>query len=471
MSDWPIYYKDLIRLGNPAASVGIVCLWTISDLIIHDLDPESYASAGQLYTKNGINYLVRNLLANKKIRYLIVCGQDRAGSGQELLRLWQNSQADFLHAEIDQDAIRRLIANVQLIDMIGQEDGSAIQKRIAELDQARPAYGEAETFPEPAEKNNSDLECAWPTDTSVFKVTGPTIADTWLQALKTILKFGDTKLTDAMTMKEVHNLVAIVTDEDPDNFYLPDWLGFDQKKIDDYTPQILSGEKNPGLHYTYGHRLQQHFPVNQIQKIIAKLKLDPNAREAIGVLFDPAVDHDAEHRPCIVLIQTLFNRGRLNFTAYVRSHDIFGGWHLNAFGLRRLQKQICDQAGLPLGVLTMISASAHIYDFNWTEAKELVAKHNNTALQLDPRGYFKIDIDKNKKEITVRHFSYQGEHLQTFAETGTEKIAFHLATRINDSLSISLTAHALDLGIELNKAETALRLGLDYVQDGELKFT
>ncbi|MFA6170836.1 MAG: thymidylate synthase [Patescibacteria group bacterium] len=460
------YYKDLLKAGDLKSPVVIISLWTICDEIVKDVDPSLFKIAGQLYTKNGLNYLVRNLLADKEIRYLVVCGQDRSGSGAELLNLWQTGKSQFLHKEITPSSIENLIKNVKLINLIGVEDGAVIEAEIRKLDLALGSYGEAEFFPEPANPALSELECSFPSDISGFKVRGATIAEAWLKTLKHILRFGDIKETDGMKMKEIVNLVAVIENEDPDNFNLPDWFNIDKKRIDEYVPQVLSGDKIPGLHYTYGNRLQGHFKVNQIERIIRRLKEDINAREAIGVLFDPNIDFEAEHRPCIVLVQALRNHFCLSFTAYVRSHDVFGGWPLNAFGLRKLQKQIADAAGVPMGPLTLISASAHIYDFNWNEALKMVNENLRNDFEIDPRGYFKIDIDKEKKEIITEHFTPEGLKLQKFTQTiDAPDAAKILARKIEETLSLSLISHASYLGIELMKAEAALRLGVPYIQD------
>jgi len=470
MNNWPLYYKDLLKLGNSDSQVGIVTLWTICDEIVKNIDKNLYCAAGQLYTKTGINFLVRNLLANKNIRYLIISGQDRAGSGAELVKIWASGESDCLEKEIGRNSVRKMIENVRLIDMRGEQDGKKIEEEIKKINQDIGGYGKPEIFPEHKSKGLNELECHFPTDPAVFKVKGKTVADTWLKLLKTILKFGDVKKTDSMKMKEIYDMVTIVTDEDPDSFYVPEWLGFGSDKIESYLPQILGKDKITGLHYTYGYRLGNYFDIDQIEKIIDRLKNDPNAREALGVLFDPRVDIEAEHRPCIVLVQALRNQDKLHFNVYIRSNDMFGGWPLNAFGLRKLQQRISQESGILMGVLTIISCSAHIYDFNWDEARKIVEKYGKDEFEEDPRGYFKIDIDKERKAILAKHFGPEGQLLKEFEQNMlVKKPAWELSKKINEELSVSLISHAFDLGGELNKAEVALNLGIDYVQDRPLE--
>ncbi len=470
ISDWPIYYKDLLKIGNPDGKVGIATLWTICDKIVRDIDKNLYSIAGQLYTKNGINYLVRNLLANKKIRYVIICGQDRSGSAKELLKLWKTGRSEHLHKEIGTSSLKKLIENVKVIDLVGEESGKKIEKEIKKLDLSLESYGDSELFAEPKEKELNELECSFPAEDSIFRVEGKTVAEAWLKILKTALRFGDVKQTDAMKIKEVLNIAAVVTEENPSDFFVPVYLGFGKERIEQYLPQIVSGEKNSGLHYTYGNRLQSHFKVNQVDKIIEKLKNDPNAREAVGIFFDPNCDHDAEHRPCLTMLQTLKNKGKLHLNAYVRSHDLFGGWHLNAFGLRKLQQVVCEKSGLEMGVMTIISASAHVYDFNWQESLDIVKKNLKGGFVSDPRGYFKIDINKEKKEIVAEHFGPCGQSLKKYSVDGMlDKAALKLARQIDVDLAVSLISHGMDIGIELAKAEIAIKTDSDYVQDKPFK--
>ena len=468
---WPKYYKELLKIGNPKSQVGITTCWTICDEIIKDIPSDLYCVAGQLYTKSGINFMVRNLLLNKNIRYLVLCGQNRGGSAEEVLKLWETGKSEQIHKEIVEGSIQELIKNVTIINLVGEENAQKIKEVISNLDQKLSPYGEPEDFLEPEEKEAGSLLCHFPTDASVFKVRGNSVAETWLKILKNILKFGDVKETDSMKIKEVLNMAAVIESENPEDFFVPEYLGFNKQKIADYLPQILQKEKIEGLHYTYGNRLSGHFGIDQVEKMIEKLQKDENAREAVGVLFDPKVDIEAEHRPCITLIQALKNQGKLNLNVYVRSHDMFGGWPLNAFGMRKLQQRIAQETNIPLGSLTFISASAHIYDFNWEEAKKIVENHLLSPFEQDPRGFFKIDIDKKGKTIKASHFSPEGLLLQTFSQSiETPKAALALAQQIEKELGVSLTSHAMDLGIELQKAESALRLGVDYVQDKPFLF-
>ena len=87
---WPNYKSEILLKGNPESQVGIITLFTQKETVQEYLSPTEYALIGQLYNPSqGISILLRNCLANKKIRYLIVCGQDLSGSGEALIKLKQ----------------------------------------------------------------------------------------------------------------------------------------------------------------------------------------------------------------------------------------------------------------------------------------------------------------------------------------------------------------------------------------------
>tara|TARA_B100000579_G_C22358073_1_gene632549 strand:+ start:157 stop:552 length:396 start_codon:yes stop_codon:yes gene_type:complete len=91
---------------------------------------------------------------------------------------------------------------------------------------------------------------------------------------------------------------------------------------------------------------------------------------------------------------------------------------------------------------------------------------------MDPKGYFLIKIDKEKKIMRVGYciFSKLGNdpiHDMVSEVTGTTAIEI-VNTLINQKYLSSLQ-HASDMGIELCKAELALKYDLEYIQDKDLE--
>ncbi len=99
--------------------------------------------------------------------------------------------------------------------------------------------------------------------------------------------------------------------------------------------------------------------------------------------------------------------------------------------------------------------------------EKIIAHHDNIKeWKQDRKGYFLIKIDKNRKTIKVGFCKNSHILVKEIEGKNAEEICY---TLVREKLVGSLQ-HASYLGRELMKAETALKLGLDYVQDSPLDF-
>ena len=105
--------------------------------------------------------------------------------------------------------------------------------------------------------------------------------------------------------------------------------------------------------------------------------------------------------------------------------------------------------------------------------KSITAKyHKIRDWVMDPKGYFLISIDRESNIIRVGYcvFSKLGNslvHDMTIEIKGKTAIEI-VNTLIKENL-ISSIQHAADMGIELCKAELALKYNLEYIQDKNLE--
>ena len=101
------------------------------------------------------------------------------------------------------------------------------------------------------------------------------------------------------------------------------------------------------------------------------------------------------------------------------------------------------------------------------EYREVRAEYDDSKeFQLDPKGYFLIRVDRDKKLIEV---GFCGAKNKVEVKiTGKKPIEIY-QTIINKEKLITRPDHAAYLGRELQKAYIALQKGIDYVQDDELR--
>ena len=91
--------------------------------------------------------------------------------------------------------------------------------------------------------------------------------------------------------------------------------------------------------------------------------------------------------------------------------------------------------------------------------------------KMDPKGYFLIAVDKNKKIIRVGYciFTKLGNSpINDMIAEVTGKTAIEIVNTLIREKFISTLQHAADMGIELHKAEMSLKYGFKYVQDKEI---
>ena len=92
--------------------------------------------------------------------------------------------------------------------------------------------------------------------------------------------------------------------------------------------------------------------------------------------------------------------------------------------------------------------------------------------RMDPKGYFLIDVDMKKKILRVgyckinknNNFANHDMLVEVQGKTSIEIINTLIKQKFISSLQ-----HAGDMGIELCKAELALKYDLEYIQDKDLK--
>lgn len=487
--------SQLVR-GNPASPVGIITLWTPKEKVAERLDRDAYAAIGQLYSAaRGLNYLVRNLLANPTIRYLIVTGADRSGSGRVLrdffdhgvepaqtphgVPVWRvRSEVEgYLDPDLPIDALDDLRRGVRVVPCPRVADVPAALAEIGRVE-ADP-YAEPRFFP----IREETLE-TYPAESSVQVVRGRKVAEVWVKLLQVIWRFGRVSGTHYESQqKEILNLISVVSEEDPDSFEIPDYLHTTPEGLARYLPTVLEAtppdaviDDGSGPKYTYGDRIRTYFGVDQFDQVVAKLVREPESRSAVISLWDATRDWRGGGSPCLNHIWLRLIDDTLTLTAVIRSNDMFTAWPENAFSLRALQGRAAAAIGaglgraVALGDLIIVSESAHVYDDTWESVQQLLADHYPRIAaadryRFDPKGNFIVELIDGR--IRVEHTTAEdGVHIAHYWGDSAADVQRQLA----EANVLSTHRHALYLGAELQKAETALRHSdlFRYTQDREL---
>jgi dihydropteroate synthase len=118
------------------------------------------------------------------------------------------------------------------------------------------------------------------------------------------------------------------------------------------------------------------------------------------------------------------------------------------------------------------SIQGKFFKINKKIKKKIISRyHKIKDFVIDPKGYFLISIDKKEKLIRVGYCTFEkleknSEHSLQVEIVG--KTSIEITNTLIREKYISSLQHAGDMGIELHKAEIALKNNLNYIQDKDL---
>ncbi len=530
---WPVANKDRIAFSNQEkitqANVAVAFLWTMRDNVVPFLEKENLAMATNFYTPSGLGGMIRNILSNPYIRYIIVFGEEYAArpndeseqtSANALRHFFKKGinenrklegfeQSIHFDKNIPLEFINKVKENITLIDLNKQMPGSSLTDKIKEANNLLKTLEKKESFlDKPQTFEYEKITGAMPYEGGPLVVRGSTIPKTWIEMIHSIYRYGRDNLMDANTdrwVKEINNLVAVI--HDPQNLDLsinPFLVPITLEKIKAYQNEVLSPLLPQGKAYTYGNKLRAYFfhdsdyiqnllttkefkdfefgqgphihknirylekgcEIDQIKDIIDILNKNRYIKSCVAITWHPADELMRKHKssPCLVLLQPLVQDEKLNLTVYFRSHDMTQGWPENAYGCAAIQKEIADGIGVKPGIITIISSSAQIYNTYYKQVEEMLTKFRKRELMfMDPRGNFIINLVDDKITITRIHPENNME-LEKIEGKSSEEIRQKLAHTGDIN-----TSHSLYLGMELMKAELALKNNIPYIQDRPLQ--
>ncbi|WP_413172630.1 thymidylate synthase [Anabaena azotica] len=473
--------------GN--GQTAVITGWTVKQALAKHLQTSDYAVIGQLYSPTrGINLLIRNLLFNPHVRYLVILNATKedknAGASQCLLDFFHNGVEEslsdtgrkswiilsaipgYIDIDIDIHSLQKLRQSIEV------QEAKSITEAVDKIKQ----YAQKEIIEPwglPLEFPMSTIEpTVLPGSRYGHRIEGKTIAETWVKIIHRIKTTGTIRPTGYDgKWQELIDLMAVVTDE-PTDFYFPEpnYLPIDRSFLEEYISQILDDSPNrEGVKYTYGQRLRSWFGRDQIEQVIQKLIGEIDAASAVMTLWD-VKDHEKGGSPCLNHIWLRVVDNELSLTATLRSNDMFAAWPANAMGLRALQKHIRDEIAkrseydLKMGPLITLSQSAHIYDDTWSNGEQLIQEQYAAICSkldyADPAGNFLIEIADG--QIFVTHTTPgSGEIVGCYSG----KNALKLTREICAASPAIRPDHAAYLGMELQKAANCIKIDKPYVQD------
>ncbi len=245
----------------------------------------------------------------------------------------------------------------------------------------------------------------------VLTVSGKSLAETYETALIALYQNGTRFKTqydkpgDPLSIDCTMNMTILEPETDPViHMAFPGGIDdlkeyvMELKGFKDHWVKNMNDENDTRWEYTYHGRLKNygvwkelvngvsketgHFRVDQIEKVINKLSVQPFTRQAQMITWMPDIDNDCYDPPCL---QSLWYRiledeegvWWLNCNIRFRSNDAWGASFMNMFGFIQFNKEViaagvAEKTGktIRLGRMNWQADSYHIYGKDILAAKE-----------------------------------------------------------------------------------------------------
>lgn len=189
-----------------------------------------------------------------------------------------------------------------------------------------------------------------------------TIGEAWIAVARLIMDSGVVSTYDGLAMREVLMTTIVVrtpmtTDDIVEQFSDPDRVKWMRANFSDFNEVPELGDAA-----SYATRLRNYAGagLDQLRWVVERLRSDPLSRSATITTLQPL--SDTTYIPCVSMIDFFLHDGELRLVVYAHSIDFGAKGYANLLELAVIQHQVATELDRPVGSLTMIVKSSHVYD-------------------------------------------------------------------------------------------------------------
>jgi thymidylate synthase len=212
----------------------------------------------------------------------------------------------------------------------------------------------------------------------VITLQARTIGDAWLEVARRILDGGVRATYDGLPITELASVTLEIARPDPDDeliarFAEPERLDWMRRNFVD--PELVA---ELGDARSYANRIHDYNATgrDQLDWVVARLEADPASRSATITTFEPLLD--ASYIPCVSMLDFWIPAGAVELVVYAHSIDFGAKGYGNLVQLAAIQHEVAQRLGRPVGSLTFIVKSAHVYDTELTYMSGVLAASPGT---------------------------------------------------------------------------------------------
>lgn len=209
---------------------------------------------------------------------------------------------------------------------------------------------------------------------SIVYIEARNLPEAWEYSLVKLKEIG--KIIDTEYNEKSIDATAIILVKEPlaePRIHLKGIVAGTLKGLLEYVDEVIHGIHDylvEKVGYTYherlfSYRLPDGVIINQIEKIIEKLRKAPYTRRAQAITWQPWKDLGTEHPPCLQRLWCRVIDGRLVMHVHMRSNDALKAAYMNMYAFTELQKYVAERLGVEVGYYMHIADSYHVYEKDW----------------------------------------------------------------------------------------------------------
>jgi len=196
----------------------------------------------------------------------------------------------------------------------------------------------------------------------VITLATSTIGEAWLEVARRILTDGRPSRYDDLPILELASVTLEVAHPDPGDeliarFADPERLEWMRRNFVDADLVAELGDAR-----SYASRFHDYNATgrDQVDWVVARLADDPTSRSATITTFEPLLD--TSYVPCVSMLDFWIPSDALDLVVYAHSIDFGAKGYGNLVQLASIQHDVAQRLERPVGDLSFIIKSAHVYD-------------------------------------------------------------------------------------------------------------
>jgi thymidylate synthase len=211
----------------------------------------------------------------------------------------------------------------------------------------------------------------------VIHVDAESLGEAWLGIAARILAEGRESVYDGLPILEVAHATLEVRHPDPDDAIIaqhadPERLAWMRANFTDHALVRELGDAR-----SYASRLFDYAGTgtDQVTWVIERLRDDPTSRSATITTFEPLLD--TSYIPCVSMLDFWIPSRAVDLVVYAHSIDFGAKGYGNLVQLADIQAGVAGELGRPVGSLTFIVKSAHVYETEFAYMRGVLGARSN----------------------------------------------------------------------------------------------